>query len=187
VSSKDVAITGRQVHLTPSTSSRPPSRPSSRGSSQSFEAFTDVPDSVRPQFSGSQFPGSQGSDFTSTRLFSGPQFSGSGTLLTDHCATAQYTLIDYGSTASYVPFIGCIDSQPECCPFTPDTAPPPTTPTATVKGIPIVPSTRVYPQPKNVKDAIANTCPNDYSSVAGSCCPRYASLRLGPPDANCCG
>ncbi|KAK4151347.1 hypothetical protein C8A00DRAFT_17240, partial [Chaetomidium leptoderma] len=93
---------------------------------------------------------------------SGPQFSGSGTLLTDHCATAQYTLIDYGPTASYVPFIGCIDSQPECCPFTPVT---------TAQGIPVT-SRGVYPRPDDPKDAIVNICPTDYYSISGSCCPR---------------
>lgn len=96
--------------------------------------------------------------------FTQPQFTGSGTLLGDHCATAQYTLIDYGPTASYVPFIGCIDSQPECCPFTPVS-------TGTVDGIPVT-SRRVYPRPKNARDAIVNSCPADYFSVSGSCCPK---------------
>ena len=183
-----VPITSHPIHLTRSPrSTRPSSRPSTtRTNSQGLDALTDAPGSARPQFPSSQFPSSQLTDgqltdgqltdgqLTSTRLFSGPQFSGSGTLLTDHCAMAQYTLIDYGPTASYVPFIGCIDSQPECCPFTPDTSPPPSTPTATIQGIPAVPSTRVYPQPKNVKDAIVNSCPMDYSSISGACCPRYA-------------
>ncbi len=165
-------------------SSRASSRSTSRTTTLDFNAITGLPDSGRPQFSGTQtqFPGSQlsgsqlsGSQFTSTRLFSGPQFSGTGTLLTDHCATAQYTLIDYGPTASYVPFIGCIDGQPECCPFTPVPPSAHTTPTVSFQGIPAAASPPVYPQPKNAKDAIVNICPKDYSSVSGSCCPTYVS------------
>ena len=163
-------------------SSRDSSRTTSRTTTLDFDAITGLPESGGPQFSGTQtqFPGSQlsgsqlsGSQFTSTRLFSGPQFSGTGTLLTDHCATAQYTLIDYGPTASYVPFIGCIDGQPECCPFTPVPPSAHTTPTVSVQGIPAAASPPVYPQPKNAKDAIVNTCPKDYSSVSGICCPTY--------------
>lgn len=85
--------------------------------------------------------------------------------MTDHCAAAQYTLIDYGPTASYVQFIGCMNGQPECCPFTPAT---------TTQGV-LVTSQGVYPRPKDAKDAIVNSCPTDYYSVSGSCCPKYAS------------
>ncbi|KAL2140985.1 hypothetical protein VTI28DRAFT_2990 [Corynascus sepedonium] len=80
--------------------------------------------------------------------------SATGTLLTDHCAAARYTLIDHEPTASYVLFMGCMGSQPECCPFTPATT-----------------STGVYPRPEDAKDAVVKKCPSDYYAIFGSCCP----------------
>ncbi|KAK4126049.1 hypothetical protein N657DRAFT_568074, partial [Parathielavia appendiculata] len=85
-----------------------------------------------------------------------------GTLWTDPCGTPQYTFIDYGSTASYVPFIGCVDSRLECCPFTPVTT------TVGAAGT----STRICPQSRDAKDAVVKSCPADYYSVAGGCCPK---------------
>ncbi|SPQ20037.1 c8ffeb06-9e3e-459c-850f-9367c295d495 [Thermothielavioides terrestris] len=87
-----------------------------------------------------------------------PRFTGTGTILIDRCAVAHYTLIDYGTLAYYAPFIGCIDSQPDCCPFTPETP---------VQGT----NASVYPQPHDASEAVMNRCPADYYSVSGSCCP----------------
>ncbi|KAK4042798.1 hypothetical protein C8A01DRAFT_13595, partial [Parachaetomium inaequale] len=47
-----------------------------------------------------------------------------------------------------------MNSQPECCPFTP---------AASSQG--------VYPRPHDAKDAVVSRCPTDYYSVSGSCCP----------------
>ncbi|KAK4238161.1 hypothetical protein C8A03DRAFT_33815, partial [Achaetomium macrosporum] len=78
----------------------------------------------------------------------------SRTVPRDHCATAQYTLIDYGPTAFLVPFIGCMNSQPGCCQF--NAAPSP-------QG--------VYPQPEDERDATLRSCPVDYYSISRGCCP----------------
>jgi hypothetical protein len=87
-------------------------------------------------------------------------------VLDDHCATAQYTLIDYGQTASYVPFLGCMDSQPECCPFSLAT---------TATDIPLN-SRGPYPRPTDAEEAMVASCPTDYYSVSGSCCPKFAAF-----------
>ncbi|KAM7204423.1 hypothetical protein V8F20_003539 [Naviculisporaceae sp. PSN 640] len=84
-----------------------------------------------------------------------PQYSGSGNLLTTTCTQAEYTLLDSGSTSYYVPFVGCINQRPDCCPFSPE-------PTAS----------GVLPQPLNKQDALLQHCPSDYHSVSGGgCCP----------------
>ncbi|KAK3904962.1 hypothetical protein C8A05DRAFT_31267, partial [Staphylotrichum tortipilum] len=137
---------------------QPAPPPSSSSDGVSFQAPTtlsDSPDIARAEFSNS---------------FSTAEFTGTGTLLTSHCATAQYTLIDYGATATYAAFIGCIDSQPDCCPFTPVSGQDDTLSITPAPGIPVNPP-RVYPRPKDAAEAIVNSCPKDFYSTSGSCCP----------------
>ncbi|KAK3380118.1 hypothetical protein B0T24DRAFT_183327 [Lasiosphaeria ovina] len=104
-----------------------------------------------------------------------PRYTGSGNLLSRHCATAQYTLIDDGATALYAPFIGCVKDKQDCCPFTPRT----TTESATSKTTVFVAAKNpdgvwgsAYPQPRDAKDAVMDHCAADYYSISGSCCPR---------------
>ena len=137
--SQPVEHVGFVTDLTRSRSPQLPPRPTSQGLAFSAPAFSAPPSTVLPQF------------------------SGSGTLLSAHCATAQYTLIDNGPTALYVPFMGCMNSQPECCPFTPASS-----------------SQGVYPRPHDAKDAVVRRCPPDYYSVSGSCCPRYTRVHSLP-------
>ncbi len=137
-----------------------PNASSTRVTSQTTDITTDSPDIARAQFSSS---------------FSTAEFTGSGTLLTSHCATAQYTLIDYGATATYAAFIGCIDSQPDCCPFTPVSDQNDAVSITPAPGIPVSPP-RVYPRPKDAAEAIVNSCHKDFYSTFGSCCPRYGEF-----------
>lgn len=88
-------------------------------------------------------------------------------MLTDLCATAHYTLVDEGPTAYYAPFIGCIDSQPDCCPFKPKT--------------PVDRANGSYPQPEDPSEAVMQRCPVDYYSVSGSCCPKYVCVKPKTP------
>ncbi|KAL2135874.1 hypothetical protein VTI74DRAFT_6473 [Chaetomium olivicolor] len=96
-----------------------------------------------------------------------PTYSGTGIILSGHCATPQYTLIDYGPTASYVPFIGCMGSRPECCPFIPSHTP-------DVAGG--ISTPRAYPQATRQSEARMSSCPADYSSISTFCCPTSFSL-----------
>lgn len=84
------------------------------------------------------------------------RYPGAGNLLTSACRQAEYTLVDAGASLYYVPFVGCINQKPDCCPFAPG-------PTAG----------SIYPHPLNQKHDLLDRCPSDYYSVsAGGCCPR---------------
>ncbi|KAK4179216.1 hypothetical protein QBC36DRAFT_82048 [Triangularia setosa] len=94
-----------------------------------------------------------------------PQHPGNGALLIEDCASAQYTVIDYGGpTMIYAPFVGCINDKPDCCPYTPVT-------TALNMRAVVAASSDVFPSPQYQKDASMRSCASDYYSVSGGCCP----------------
>ncbi|KAK4230015.1 hypothetical protein QBC38DRAFT_441284 [Podospora fimiseda] len=97
------------------------------------------------------------------------------TLLTGNCSSAKFTLLDGGPTLYYVPFVGCNNDKPGCCPFTPRTIDPIEPAKAVITFSPSITGAPdqlyAYPRPTNTNDATLDSCASDYYSVSGSCCP----------------
>lgn len=112
-----------------------------------------------------------------------PLNQGLGALLTGNCASAEFTLVDGGPTMYFVPFVGCNNNKPRCCPFTPRTIALIEPARAGVTSVPSITEARdapyAYPQPTNVKDTTLDNCASDYYSISGSCCPKYVILFAG--------
>jgi hypothetical protein len=103
-----------------------------------------------------------------------PIYQGSGELLRGECSETDFTLVDEGSTVYYAGFMGCIKDKPECCPWAVATA------TAEAQD------NRAYDFPTPVNNDLARlaSCANDYYSISGGCCPKYA---FHPPPWLCLG
>ena len=93
---------------------------------------------------------------THTRL---PPYHG-GPLLSGYCITPEFTLVSgpQSTILFYVPFIGCIDDKPDCCPFSVTTS----TTTVTELG---------FPTPPSPAQSTLTVCPDDYHIVNSVCCP----------------
>ncbi|KAF2263703.1 hypothetical protein CC78DRAFT_568770 [Lojkania enalia] len=113
-----------------------------------------------------------------------PRWSGSGNLLQGYCATPEYTILD-GPTAYWAPVIGCIADRPDCCPFdvlvsTLGVSLAPQTVTVTM-GATMSPNSPApsgdngsgggFPSALSPAQATLDSCPDDYHSVNGGCCP----------------
>ncbi|KAK3390974.1 hypothetical protein B0H63DRAFT_128856 [Podospora didyma] len=113
---------------------------------------------------------------SSITSFSIAQHVASRSLLAQHCATAEFTLIDGGATQFYVPFVGCMNNKLDCCSFTPRTAIPVEEIMTDVSSARITPralssGTDVYPRPIDPGEVELERCAIDYYSISGSCCP----------------
>ncbi|KAL1842811.1 hypothetical protein VTJ49DRAFT_4140 [Mycothermus thermophilus] len=92
-------------------------------------------------------------------------YTGSGRLLKGDCASTDFTLVDGGATMLYAGFQGCIRDKPDCCPW--DVAQAPlAAPTADGKAL-----GWNFPEPADGAAAILTSCPDDYYSISGGCCP----------------
>lgn len=80
-------------------------------------------------------------------------------LLTETCATPEYTLLNLGPSAVYAPFVGCVNTRQDCCPFQP-------------QSLVEIGFNDVYPETSDSEQAVLERCPADYYSISASCCPR---------------
>ncbi|KAI9861033.1 MAG: hypothetical protein M1813_005462 [Trichoglossum hirsutum] len=139
----------------PSTSTMPHTTPN--GSSTRTPAPSTLPTE----------PGSGSSSHIGTSTTSGSSGShySTGNLLVGTCATAEYTEIldDHDFVLFYVAVVGCISDKPDCCPAATVTQPPHSPPVSSDQYRFVGGSTSPIYLP---------SCPDDYETVSGVCCPR---------------
>ncbi|KAK3689205.1 hypothetical protein B0T22DRAFT_168649 [Podospora appendiculata] len=87
----------------------------------------------------------------------GPQWTGSGPILNDHCTTAEWSMFDLTTAYLWAPVIGCVADKPDCCPSSYLFS----TPTTAAAATPTLAGQNVLPR-----------CPDDYITVGSTgCCP----------------
>jgi hypothetical protein len=106
----------------------------------------------------------------------GAAWNGTGPLLTGTCSTEEWTLMDVSTAFLWAPVVGCVQDKPDCCPFS----------VAAVAGGDALIQRRAstthtgapsgpFPTASGAASAEQiGQCPQDYTSVSGGCCPRYA-------------
>lgn len=109
-----------------------------------------------------------------------PDYKGTGALLQGPCSTADFTLVDAGSTVYFAGFLGCVGNRPECCPWPVATATAATAGLAPASTGVNVQDNRPYNFPVPTASAMAqlSSCADDYYSISGQCCPVYVPRRL---------
>ncbi|CAP68187.1 uncharacterized protein PODANS_7_4890 [Podospora anserina S mat+] len=107
-------------------------------------------------------------------------------LLEGDCTATSFSMIQGDDKVFYVPFIGCDNSRPECCPFSVRTVAVADGSKQQANRMAAVPGQ--FPQPQSGDTAKLVKCPMDYYSVPrGLCCPNatpfFSSLieKASPP------
>ncbi|KAK4185325.1 hypothetical protein QBC35DRAFT_389799, partial [Podospora australis] len=96
------------------------------------------------------------------------------TPLSGECSSNSFSMIQGATMVYYVPFVGCNNDRPECCPFNVTTSPQSAVagPVAQEEGgdqVAAVPGQ--FPMPKEGGFVTLSRCPQDFYSVSGMCCP----------------
>ncbi|KAK0747249.1 hypothetical protein B0T21DRAFT_926 [Apiosordaria backusii] len=100
-------------------------------------------------------------------------------LLEGDCTATSFSLIQGDNMVVYVPFVGCDNARPECCPFNVRTA---AADGSKQEGNRIAAVPGQFPQPQSGDMATLARCPMDYYSVPGGlCCPKYVDPFLFLP------
>ena len=92
-----------------------------------------------------------------------------------------------GSTMYYAGFQGCNGDRPQCCPWPVDASSVQDAGSLVTAEIELEPEFELkrdpgndYPRPAHGYKTRLKSCPDDYYSVSGGCCPAYVFSYLNP-------